>query len=150
MLTTNYLPTLFRRMPRSLSTLSFPGIGFPEFEEIARSFFGDGDYPTLNARNDADGTVVTAELPGFGAEEIDISVEGSTLTISGSRVVDESGEGETFRRRERRTRVSRSLTLPRDVEAGEVEADLQNGLLTIRLPVAAAAKARKIAVKAAA
>ena len=151
MLPTNYLPKLFRSTPRSLSTFPFTGFGLPESEQIARSFFGVGDYPALNVRTDADGTVVTAELPGFGAAEIDISVEGSTLTISGSRAADESREGETYQRRERWIgRFSRSLTLPRDADAGKVEAGLKSGLLTISLPAAEEAKPKKIAVKAAA
>jgi HSP20 family protein len=150
MLTTSFLPTLFRSTPRTASSFPSLGFGFPEFDEVAKAFFGGGECPVLNARTDDEETVVTAELPGFDPEEIDLSVEGSTLTITGSREAAEAKEGEAYHRRERWSgKFTRSLKLPADVDAAKVEAGFKDGVLTIKLPKSEEHKPKKIAVRAA-
>jgi HSP20 family protein len=86
------------------------------------------------ADND-DSFEVTADLPGYDREDIDLSVANRTLRISAER--DESTEegDENYLRRERRRRsVSRSLSLPEDVEEDEASAAYTNGVLTVTLP----------------
>jgi HSP20 family protein len=106
-------------------------------------------YPAMNVWVSEDGAVVTAELPGFDPEALDISVVNDTLTLSGDRCAEEVGEDATYHRRERRCgRFSRSFQLPFMVEGNDVEANFEQGVLTIELPRAEADKPKKITVKA--
>jgi HSP20 family protein len=106
-------------------------------------------YPAMNVWTNEDGAVVTAELPGVNADEIEISVVNDTLTVSGERQPEDVGEGGTYHRRERACgRFTRSFQLPFAVETGKVEATFEKGVLHISLPRAEADKPKKIAVKA--
>lgn len=106
-------------------------------------------YPAMNVWVNEDGAIVTAELPGFDPEGLDISVVNDTLTVSGDRCAEETGEGATYHRRERRCgRFSRSFELPFAVEGNDVEATFEQGVLKIELPRAEADKPKKITVKA--
>lgn len=108
------------------------------------------DFPAINIWTNEDGAVVTAELPGVTPEDIDISVVGETLTLSGNRQPEALNDGGKYHRRERRFgSFSRSFQLPFMVEADDVEAIFENGILHISLPRSEAEKPRKIAVKTA-
>ena len=151
MLTTTFLPTLFRSRPRTFHGIANFGSVFPGFDDFDKVIFGGGgEFPALNAETNEEETTVTVELPGFGPDDIDLAVEGSTLTIAGSREAEPPKEGETYHRRERwNGTFTRSLKLPADVDTDKVEAAFSNGVLTIRLPKAEEHKPKKIAVKAA-
>ena len=106
-------------------------------------------YPAMNVWTNQDGAVITAELPGFDPESLDISVVNDTLTVSGHRCAEDVGEGARYHRRERRCgRFTRSFQLPFLVEGDEVEASFENGVLEIDLPRAEADKPKKITVRA--
>jgi HSP20 family protein len=110
---------------------------------------GGETYPAMNIWTNEDGTIVTAELPGFDPGEIDISVVGDTLTLKGGREPVELQEGATYHRRERGCgRFSRAFRLPFEVESDEVEAVFEKGVLRISLPRAEAEKPKKVTVKA--
>lgn len=107
-------------------------------------------YPAMNVWTNQEGAVVTAELPGVDPADIDISVEGSTLTLSGNRQPEEFKNGEKYHRRERRYgQFTRTLDLPFTVEADKVEAVFEKGVLHISLPRAEVDKPKKITVKTA-
>ena len=109
-----------------------------------------GTYPALNVWTNEDGLVLTAELPGFSPDDIDISVVGDSLTLSGERKADDVPEGTRYHRRERGYgKFSRTLQLPYTVEADGVEALFNNGILHVQLPRAEADKPKKITVKSA-
>ncbi len=104
------------------------------------------EFPALNVWTDQDGAIVTAEIPGVNRDDIEISVTGSSLTLSGKRQAE---EGVSYHRQERTVgKFARTLDLPFQVDAGKVEARLDRGILEIRLPRAEADKPRKIKVKA--
>jgi HSP20 family protein len=104
-------------------------------------------FPVVNIFTSGDAAVVMAELPGVDPGDMDLSVNGDALTISGERKSGEPAEGETFHRRERRHgKFSRTVALPFGVESGQVDAGFKNGVLTITLPRAEAEKPRKIAI----
>lgn len=106
-------------------------------------------FPAMNVWTNEDGVLITAELPGIDAQDIDISVQDGALTLRGSREPDEVEEGATYHRRERRYgRFTRVFDLPFAVEEDQVEATLNNGVLQISLPRSEADKPKKIAVKA--
>jgi HSP20 family protein len=105
-------------------------------------------YPAMNVWTSEEGAIVTAELPGVDPEDIDISVRQDVLTVSGCRNPQDLGEGETYHRRERECgQFTRAFQLPFPVDPAKVDADLENGVLTISLPRAEADKPRKINVK---
>jgi HSP20 family protein len=107
-------------------------------------------YPTINVWTNEESAVVTAELPGVKPDDIDISVEGDTLTLTGNRQPEELEEGEKYHRRERRYgRFTRTFQLPFQVEVDKVEALFEKGVLHISLPRAEVDKPKKIAIKAA-
>jgi HSP20 family protein len=146
MLTHTFLPSVFRGSLR-------PWNGFGEFgrlhDEVSRLFSTGSEFPALNAWSNDEETIVKAELPGFEPENIEISVEGNTLSLRGEREAEELKDGETYYRRERwNGKFARSLKLPAGVDADKVEAEFSNGLLSIKLPRAEAHKPRKIPVKA--
>lgn len=107
-------------------------------------------YPAMNVWTNEEGAVLTAELPGLNPEDIDISVVGDTLTLTGECKAIELPEGAKYHRRERAFgKFSRSFQLPFSVEVDKVEAVFKNGTLHLSLPRAEAEKPKKIAVKTA-
>jgi len=94
--------------------------------------------------------LVACELPGVTLDDLDISVMGDTLTVKGERKPAEEAPREAYHRRERRMGAfSRSIQLPNRVDADEVEAAYEDGVLTVHLNKAAEEKPRKITVKSA-
>lgn len=108
-----------------------------------------GWVPNVEMYEKEDKFVVRAELPGMKREEIDVSVVGNTLTISGERKAETEIKEEDYYRCELcYGKFSRSLNLPAAVDAAKVDATYENGILEITLPKVEAAKPKKIAVKA--
>jgi HSP20 family protein len=104
-------------------------------------------FPLLNVVETDDAFVVTAEIPGMEIGDLDIKVEGDTLTLKGERKPEEPAQGVSYHRRERAYGTfQRSLTLPNSVEADEVKANYANGVLTITLPPAKSARPKQVAV----
>ena len=110
---------------------------------------GAGVFPLTNVTEDHDNYYVRAELPGVKAEELDISVTGEGISISGERKIPAEGEDAKYHRRERNAgKFSRMLSLPGHIDTDKVEASCTDGVLTVVLPKAAAAKPKQISVKA--
>lgn len=104
-------------------------------------------YPPLNVWEDASSLFVEAEVPGVPMDKLEIEVVGRDLSIKGRRDAI-SGENLEYHRHERGNgEFSRFLTLPADVQVDKVSAILRDGVLTITLPKAEGARARKIAVQ---
>ncbi len=107
-------------------------------------------YPAMNVWSNQDGALITAEVPGVQPEHIDISVVGETLTLTGERLAPEVGEDARYHRQERGYgKFSRSIELPFRVDADQVQATFNQGVLQIRLPRAEEDKPRKISVQVA-
>lgn len=105
-------------------------------------------YPMINAWMNEEGLIVFAELPGVNPDELDISVVGNTLTLSGARNSEALPDNAEHYRRERgHGEFSRSLTLPFKVEVDGVEATFENGVLKLELPRLAEEMPRKISLK---
>jgi HSP20 family protein len=124
-------------------------------EDFSSRLWGDGgdwmtgDLTTSLDVSESDNEMrVQVDVPGIQPEDIDIQLSGNTLTIRGERKEEEEKKGRTFYRIERLTgRFSRSVTLPYEVDEGNIEAHQQGGVLTITLPKAETAQIKKIEVK---
>ncbi|MGB9800380.1 MAG: Hsp20/alpha crystallin family protein [Thermanaerothrix sp.] len=131
------------RMEREMDRL------FETFFPRRRRFF-EVEFPPMNVWTNPEGAVVTVELPGVNPEQIEVSVVGDTLTLRGKRVAEDLPEGARYQRRERfQGEFARSLQLPFTIDADHVEAQYENGILTITLPRAEADKPKRITVQAA-
>lgn len=107
-------------------------------------------FPAINIWANEEGQFISAELPGFNAEEISIDATADTLTISGSRKMEESGEETRYHRNERGYgEFTRTIQLPFMIDTESIKASFKNGILAIHLQRAEADKPKKIAVKSA-
>jgi HSP20 family protein len=104
-----------------------------------------GWAPLADVEEAEDAYVVEIELPGVQRDDIDVQLSDRQLTVSGE--VKEKERAGVVRRRSRRTgRFEYSVTLPADVDAGNVSARLDNGVLSVRVPKAEQAKPRRIEI----
>jgi HSP20 family protein len=102
-------------------------------------------YP-VDIDEDDNHIYVEAELPGFKAEEIDVSMESGMLTIKAERRAEEKSRTKHLSER-RYTRVQRSFSLPNSVDEESVDAKLEEGVLHITLNKRPESKRRKIEVQ---
>jgi HSP20 family protein len=104
--------------------------------------------PALDLFEDKESLVLRAEVPGLKKEDIDISLHENTITISGERRNEKKYEGSETSREERVFgRFTRSLQLPKQVDASKVKASYKDGILTVTLQKAEEAKPRQIAIQ---
>ncbi len=102
----------------------------------------------LDVEESQDAYIVRANLPGVALEDISVNIHEDVLTISGESAVEKVAEDSKALIRERRSgKFSRSLRFPTVVNGEAVEADFENGLLSISLPKADHVKPRQIPVK---
>jgi HSP20 family protein len=108
-----------------------------------------GVYPPVNLHETPDAFILTAELPGVAPEDIDVSLEGKTVTLSGQRKVDPiAGDGTAVHRRERQSgHFKRAFELPTEFDVDKAEAKHRAGVLELRLPKTPQSKPRQIAVQ---
>lgn len=107
-----------------------------------------GWSPPIEMYEKADKFIVRAELPGMKKEDLDISLIGDTLTISGERKPEAEIKDEEYVRCELcYGKFSRAINLPSAVDPSKVEATYENGILVITLPKAEGAKPKKIELK---
>jgi HSP20 family protein len=108
-------------------------------------------YPLINLHEDQDTVYVEALAPGVDPASLELSVVNHTLTISGEKQRHpEAIKPEAFHRSEREAgRFTRTIELPRDMDAASVKADYRNGLLLVTLPKAERAKPKQITVQVA-
>ena len=104
--------------------------------------------PALDISERKDAYVVTVEVPGVKAEDLDITLEDGLLTIQGERQFSQETSEQQWHRVERRYgSFRRSITLPSQVQADAIEASFDNGVLEVIVPKAEEAKPKKITVR---
>lgn len=98
-----------------------------------------------------DTLTVQAEVPGFSANELQVSVEANRLTISGKKETskEEKKRGKTIYEEHCSSELLRMIDLPADVDSAKATATLKNGVLELTLPKAPQTKSAQIEVKAA-
>ena len=106
--------------------------------------------PAMDLVESGDHFVLRADLPGMSEEDIKIELEDGTLTVSGERKAEhETGEEGYYRVERASGSFSRSLTLPKGVNADGVTAGFDRGVLEVRIPKPEERKPRRIEIGAA-
>ncbi|WP_319524872.1 Hsp20/alpha crystallin family protein [uncultured Desulfosarcina sp.] len=132
----------FERMSRQMDQLTQGLFGRPGLGLHHASVF-----PAINLTEDTENYYVRAELPGIRADALDIQAVGRNLTISGERTIASEGENVRYHRRERESgKFSRIIGLPGDIDTNKVNAKLANGMLTVTIAKAEAAKPKQITI----
>ena len=117
---------------------------------LERSPWQGGVYPLVNISEDRDHLYVRAELPGVKAENLEITVQDSSLILRGERKIPTEEKQVNYHRREREAGFFRRVVaLPARIQADKVEATCKDGILSIKLAKPEEVKPRKIQVKVA-
>lgn len=107
---------------------------FPEMEEFS---------PSVDIFEEGDDVVVKAETPGMKKEDLDVKLEGDTITVTGEKKTEEKVEKKDYYRLERSYgSFCRSFRLPTDVQADKAKATFKDGVLEVRVPKTEEAKKR--------
>ena len=132
-----------------------------EMDRLLSGFFGNFNEgwppgrgrPAINIWHNDEAVFVELEVPGLSHDQVDVAVVNNELTIKVHRPETQEGteaEKVTYHRQERPTGESvRVVRLPVDVDSDKVSAELENGVLEIKLPKSEKVKPHKIAVKSA-
>ena len=103
--------------------------------------------PPVDIIEDADGIVVTADLPGVAKEDVAIAVEGETLTLEGVVKLGESPSMQPVYAEVGVAHYRRSFVLGRDLDTSRIEAEMKHGVLRVRVPKQEQAKPRRVEVR---
>jgi HSP20 family protein len=126
-----------------------------DMNRLFDNFFDDGptshrpysqSYPAMNLWEDGDAAWIESELPAVTLEDLDISVAGKEITISGKRNIAEQKDASWHRRERSYGSFTRTMTLPWEIDADKVEAHLRDGVLTVKLPKCESCKPRKVKI----
>lgn len=131
-----------------------------DMNRLFDSFFGRregpsaGDYgsrrwiPAMDLVETEDHLVLRADLPGVDRDDISIEAKDGVLTVAGERKAQHEEKREGFHRVERSFgRFSRSLELPKGIEAENIEASFERGVLEVRMPKPAERKPTRIEIQ---
>lgn len=103
--------------------------------------------PPVDVIEDAAGITLLADLPGVSKETLSVEVEAQTLTIEG-RIALSNPEGmDAVHAEVRVPRFRRTFTLSNELDTGKLQAELRQGVLTLKIPKAEHAKPRRISVR---
>jgi HSP20 family protein len=104
-------------------------------------------YPPVDILESPDSYLIRAELPGMKKEDVNLTVQEGTLTLSGERKFDEPASGVEYHRAERVAgKFSRSFYLPQKIKLAMISANFQDGILEVRVPKSDEAKPKQIAI----
>ncbi|MGE0736577.1 MAG: Hsp20/alpha crystallin family protein [Alphaproteobacteria bacterium] len=152
------------KQQRGSSALTPFGSLQDDMQRMFQDFFGDLTFPSMRSlagaatikapRMDVAETdaafVITAELPGVEEKDIEVKVSDGVVTVRGEKKAEKEEKDKNYHRIERSYGMfERSLTLPPNVDAEKISADLSKGVLTVTMPKAAqkSPPVKKIAVK---
>lgn len=127
-----------------------------DMDDLLSSFFGDWPepvfehrhWPALDIADNENELVIKAEVPGCKKDDIDISIQDRTLTISGEKKQEEEKKEKGYYHVERTYgSFRRDLNLPSDIDTTRIDAACKDGVLSITLPKTEKAKAVKVNIK---
>ncbi len=123
---------------------------FRELDQLAQQLMSGGRSPRsfpMDAYRRGDDFFIHLDLPGVDPGSIDITVEGSNITISAERRFNQHEDDEILVSERPQGRFSRDLRVGTRIDSDAIEADYEDGVLTLRLPMAAEAKPRRVEVR---
>ena len=123
---------------------------FRELDQLAQQLLSGGRSPRsfpMDAYRRGDDFFVHLDLPGVDPGSIDITVEGPNITISAERRFNQHEDDEILVSERPQGRFSRDLRVGTRVDSDAIEANYEGGVLTLRLPMAAEAKPRRVEVR---
>lgn len=113
---------------------------------LGQSTSGSGSFPAVNVFSKDDNCMIIAELPGVKKSDIDVNVKGKQVRITGKKEIS-YGDNVSVHRRERESgNFDRTLTFPIEIDADNVKAEYQDGILAVYLPRAEADKPRSVKI----
>lgn len=118
-------------------------------ELAPHQFSRRGEYPLVNLWESEESFALTAEVPGLDVADLEITVNGTLVTLASDQQPQEQNAGDSVRRKERgAVSFSRTIELPSQADAEGAEAVFEKGVLTIRLSKHADDKLRRVVVQA--
>lgn len=120
------------------------------FADFGRGLGGGGfDGPSLDFAETPDGVELKLDVPGYKESDISVTLDGDVLTIAGKTASQTEETDKTYHRVERRSgSFSRSVVMPKALDADKIHASLGDGVLTITAPKLATTPGRTIAIEA--
>lgn len=121
------------------------------FAEVARTTQRQAltFMPAFDVKETKEAFIFKADLPGMTDKDIDVSIAGNRLTVSGKREAETQDKGDNYFTYERTYgSFSRAFTLPEAVDVDSIHADLKDGVLKINVPRSPETQPKKIAIKA--
>ncbi len=103
--------------------------------------------PVVDLYEDGDGITLTADMPGVSSDDLDIELQNQELVIEGPIGIDMPDNLTAWSADIRGSRYRRTFTVGQDLDADNIEATMNLGVLTVRLPKKAASRTRRIEVK---
>jgi HSP20 family protein len=103
--------------------------------------------PPVDIYEDAEGIVLKADLPGVSRDRLSVQVDKDTLVIEGEAAIEMPGDMEALYADLRTTQFRRSFTLSRELQVDRIDAQMQDGVLTLKVPKRAELQPRKIQIK---
>jgi HSP20 family protein len=127
-----------------------------DLNRVFDSFFGGRAndatprwIPAMDLVETGDHLVLKADLPGLDRDDVGIEIKDGVLTVSGERKTEHEDSSNGYHRVERAYgRFSRSLSLPEGVDADQVQADFDQGVLEVRIPKPAERKPHRVQIGA--
>lgn len=104
--------------------------------------------PPVDVLENADNVLVVADIPGASVDTVDVRVENDTLTLEARRPAANQDAAPALSREVEEVDFVRSFRIPAGIDTAQITAEAKNGTVVVRLPKAAAAKTRKIDVRA--
>lgn len=144
------IPTGRRPRPAELTSVSrFDRMMDDVFAGFPAMAAGEGKlFPVTDVSEDDNAVTLILELPGVGSEDVQLSLENTTLLIKAEKKAEKSESSDQVRRVERSFGTfERSFTLSNVIDTDGIEASLADGVLTVVLPKSERAKSRTIEVK---
>ena len=103
--------------------------------------------PAVDIFEDDSGITVQADMPGVSKEHLEVRIDGDTLSVEGEAAISMPEGMEPVYADVRSTRYQRSFTLSRELDTDKIDANLRDGVLTLRIPKREEHKPRKIEVQ---
>lgn len=127
---------------------------FADLATLQRQFFGDDwlsplkgvNIPTTDVYTDDNQLVVEAHLPNFEQNDVDIQIDNGTLVISAARHEKEEDKNKKYVIRESSSSFYRQIQLPERADVDKIEADLDEGVLKVTVPLTPLPEPKKIAI----